>query len=255
MKTITVGNQKGGCAKTSTVYALSAALTKLHHKRVLMVDLDAQRNLSYTAGLDLLNTDNTLYNVFKGNTTLQACITSVGTSMFIVSGGLELSSADFEFTKTGREYMLREALEVVQDDYDYCVIDTEPHLGVMTTNALTASDSVIIPIQADIYGLQGLEQLKGYIDTIKRYSNPSLEIAGILITRYDGRTTISKTMSEQIQDKATEYGIPVFKTKIRQGVAVSESALLQEDIYTVNPRSKVAKDYTEFTEEYLKGDK
>lgn len=253
MKIITVGNQKGGCAKTSTVWALGTGLTKLEGKRVLMIDLDAQRNLSYTAGINLLDTEHTMYHVFKGDTKLKACINAVAVNLDIVCGGLELSQADMEFVQTGREYMLREKLEVVQDDYDYCVIDTEPHLGVMTTNALTASDTVIIPIQADIYGLQGLEQLRGFIDTVKKYSNPNLEISGILITRLDARTTLAQTMTEQIQEQATEYNIPVFDTRIRQAVAVGESALLQEDIYASN--STVAEDYANFITEFLKGDK
>lgn len=253
MKIITVGNQKGGCAKTSTVWALSTGLTKLKSKRVLMIDLDAQRNLSYTAGLNLLDTEHTMYHVFKGDTKLKACINAVSVNLDIVCGGLELSQADMEFVQTGREYMLREKLEVVQDDYDYCIIDTEPHLGVMTTNALTASDTVIIPIQADIYGLQGLEQLRGFIDTIRKYSNPSLEISGILITRLDARTTLAQTMTEQIQEQAQAYNIPVFNTRIRQAVAVGESALLQEDIYASN--STVAEDYEKFIDEFLKGDK
>jgi len=253
MKIITIGNQKGGCAKTSTVWALGTGLTKLKRKRVLMIDLDAQRNLSYTAGINLLDTEHTLYHVFKNDTKLKACINAVSVNLDIVCGGLELSQADMEFVQTGREYMLREKLEVVQDDYDYCIIDTEPHLGVMTTNALTASDSVIIPIQADIYGLQGLEQLRGFIDTIRKYSNPSLEISGILITRLDARTTLAQTMTEQIQEQAQAYNIPVFDTRIRQAVAVGESALLQEDIYGTN--STVAQDYAQFVDEFLKGDK
>ena len=253
MEIITVGNQKGGCAKTSTVWALGTGLNKLKGLRVLMIDLDAQRNLSYTAGLNLLETQHTMYHVFKGDTKLKACIQTVGINLDIVCGGLELSQADMEFTKTGREYMLREALEVVQDDYDFCICDTEPHLGVMTTNALTASDSVIIPIQADIYGLQGLEQLRGFIDTVKKYSNPNLEISGILITRLDSRTTLAQTMTEQIQEQANEYGYKVFDTRIRQAVAVGESALLQEDIYASN--STVAQDYSNFIDEFMKGDK
>jgi len=253
MKIITIGNQKGGCAKTSTVWALGTGLTKLKRKRVLMIDLDAQRNLSYTAGINLLDTEHTLYHVFKNDTKLKACINAVSVNLDIVCGGLELSQADMEFVQTGREYMLREKLEVVQDDYDYCIIDTEPHLGVMTTNALTASDTVIIPIQADIYGLQGLEQLRGFIDTIRKYSNPSLEISGILITRLDARTTLAQTMTEQIQEQAQAYNIPVFDTRIRQAVAVGESALLQEDIYGTN--STVAQDYAQFVDEFLKGDK
>lgn len=253
MKTITVGNQKGGCAKTSTVWALGTGLTKLKGKRVLMIDLDAQRNLSYTAGLNLLDTEHTLYHVFKGDTKLKACINPVSVNLDIVCGGLELSQADFDFSRPEQVYMLKEMLEVVQNDYDYCVIDTEPHLGVMVTNALIASDTVIIPIQADIYGLQGLEQLRGFIDNKKKYFNPSLEIEGILITRIDARTTLAQTMTEQIQERATEYNIPVFNTRIRQAVAVGESALLQEDIYASN--STVAEDYADFIDEYLKGDK
>ncbi len=252
MQTITLSNQKGGVAKTTTAHILAAGLHKRNYK-ILIVDLDPQCNLSYSCGIDMMKVEHTLYDVFKGNAISKQAITSVKQGFDIVSGGLTLAGADMDFTQTGREYMLREALKEVSDDYDYCIIDTPPTLGILTVNALTASQTIIIPMTADIYAIQGLSQLQGLIKNVRKYCNPDLSIAGLLLTRYSERTVISRDLKRYIEEAAQRLETKLFQSTIREAVAVRESQLIVSDIFTESPKSKVAKDYNDFIDEFLKG--
>lgn len=252
MQTITLSNQKGGVAKTTTAHILAAGLHNRNYK-ILIVDLDPQCNLSYSCGIDMMKVEHTLYDVFKGNAISKQAITSVKQGFDIVSGGLTLAGADMDFTQTGREYMLREALKEVSDDYDYCIIDTPPTLGILTVNALTASQSIIIPMTADAYSIQGLSQLQGLIKNVRKYCNPDLSIAGLLLTRYSDRTVISRDLKRYIEEAAQRLETKLFQSTIREAVAVRESQLIVSDIFTESPKSKVAKDYNDFIDEFLKG--
>ncbi len=252
MQTITLSNQKGGVAKTTTAHILAAGLHNRNYK-ILIVDLDPQCNLSYSCGIDMMKVEHTLYDVFKENATSKQAITSVKQGFDIVSGGLTLAGADMDFTQTGREYMLREALKEVSDDYDYCIIDTPPTLGILTVNALTASQTIIIPMTADIYAIQGLSQLQGLIKNVRKYCNPDLSIAGLLLTRYSERTVISRDLKRYIEEAAERLETKLFQSTIREAVAVRESQLIVSDIFTESPKSKVAKDYNDFIDEFLKG--
>lgn len=218
----------------------------------MIVDLDPQCNLSYSCGIDMMKVEHTLYDVFKENATSKQAITSVKQGFDIVSGGLTLAGADMDFTQTGREYMLREALKEVSDDYDYCIIDTPPTLGILTVNALTASQTIIIPMTADIYAIQGLSQLQGLIKNVRKYCNPDLSIAGLLLTRYSERTVISRDLKRYIEEAAERLETKLFQSTIREAVAVRESQLIVSDIFAEAPRSKVTKDYNDFIDEFLK---
>lgn len=251
MQTITLTNQKGGVAKTTTAHILAAGLYNRNYK-ILVVDLDPQSNLSFSCGIDMMNVEHTLYDVFKENATSKQAITSAKCGFNIISGGLTLAGADMDFTQTGREYMLREALKEVSDDYDYCIIDTPPTLGILTVNALTASQTIIIPMTADIYAIQGLSQLQGLIKNVRKYCNADLEIAGLLLTRYSDRTVISRDLKQYIEEAAEHLETKLFKSTIREAVAVRESQLIVSDIFTASPRSKVTKDYNDFINEFLK---
>ena len=231
MQTITLSNQKGGVAKTTTAHILAAGLHNRNYK-ILIVDLDPQCNLSYSCGIDMMKVEHTLYDVFKGNAISKQAITSVKQGFDIVSGGLTLAGADMDFTQTGREYMLREALKEVSDDYDYCIIDTPPTLGILTVNALTASQTIIIPMTADIYAIQGLSQLQGLIKNVRKYCNPDLSIAGLLLTRYSERTVISRDLKRYIEEAAERLKTKLFQSTIREAVAVRESQLIVSDIFT-----------------------
>ena len=250
MKVITLSNQKGGVSKTTTAAALASGLSQ-RGLRVLAVDLDPQCNLSVNAGVDVLNVAGTLYNVFKGETDVEAAIYQSDNGYSVLPGGLALAGADMEFTQTGREYMLSEALERVSERFDYCVIDTPPTLGILTTNALAASQAVIIPLTADAYALQGLTRLNGLIQNVKRYCNRELTVAGLLLTRFNDRQNVTKALRSQIEAKAAEIGTQVFKTKIRESVAVREAALLRGDIFTDAPKANATLDYTDFINEVM----
>ena len=253
MKAITLSNQKGGVAKTTTTGALASGLSQRGYK-VLAVDTDPQCNLSLSSGVDILSMDQTLYDVFKGTADLQDTIQKTDLGYDLSTGGLNLAVADMEFTQTGREFMLREALDSVKADYDFCIIDTPPTIGILTVNALTASDSVVIPLTADLYSIQGLSQLNGMIERVRKYSNKDLKIAGLLITRHDERTNISKALQAQITQTAEKLGTKVFKQPIRNSVAVRESQVMKSDIFTEAPKANATKDYTAFIDELLKGE-
>ena len=250
MKVITLSNQKGGVSKTTTAAALASGLSQRGFS-VLAVDLDPQCNLSVNAGVDVLNVSGTLYNVFKGETDVEAAIYQSKIGFSVLPGGLALAGADMEFTQTGREFMLSGALERVSESFDYCVIDTPPTLGILTTNALAASQAVIIPLTADAYALQGLTQLNGLIQNVRKYCNRGLTVAGLLLTRFNDRQNISKAIQKQIEAKAAEIGTQVFKTKIRESVAVREAALLMGDIFTEAPKANATLDYTAFIDEVM----
>jgi chromosome partitioning protein len=218
---------------------------------VLAVDLDPQCNLSLASGADILNMDQTLYDVFKGSAELPDLIQKTELGYDLITGGLTLAGADMDFTQTGREFMLREALDSVKADYDFCITDTPPTLGILTVNALTASDSVIIPLTADLYSIQGLSQLNLLIQRVRKYSNKDLEIAGLLITRHDERTNVSKALMDQILLTAEKLGTKVFSKPIRNSVAIRESQVMRADIFTEAPKANATKDYTAFIDELL----
>ena len=250
MITITLSNQKGGVAKTTTSSALAAGLS---HKgfKVLAVDLDPQCNFCLSAGIDPLQVERSLYDVFKKTAAVTDVIMKSPIGYDFLPGGLTLAGADMDFTQTGREFMLTEALEGISGQYDYAIIDTPPTLGILTVNALTASQGVIIPMAADAYSLQGLSQLHGLIQSIRRYCNRDLQIMGLLLTKYHDRQTVSKTINDLIERAADQLQTKVFETKIRESVAIREAALMQNDFLTEAPKAKATLDYNAFIEEVI----
>ena len=253
MKTITLANQKGGVGKSTSSGALASGLSKRGYK-VIAVDLDPQCNLSLGAGADILNMDKSLYDVFKETVGLQDLIQTTSHGYDLITGGLSLAGADMDFTQTGREYMLKEALDSLRNDYDFCIIDTPPTLGILTVNALTASDKVIIPLSADLYAIQGLSQLNMLIKRVTKYSNHDLKVSGLLITRHDERTNVSKALSDQINQLAEKLGTKVFRQPIRNSVAVRESQAMMSDLFTEAPKANATKDYAAFIDELLEGE-
>lgn len=255
MITIAVIAQKGGVGKTSTAQAVGAGLAKYYAARVLYVDTDAQGNLSRsmeadntgTAGADALE-------IMTGRATAEAAIQHTAHGDIIASSPA-LSGADREpsLSKVGREYRLRKALEAVSGAYDYCIIDTPPALSIITVNALTACDKVIIPAQADDYSLEALDRLRETIETVKTYCNPSLQVDGILLTRYNGRAVISREIAEMMESEAIAQKSRIYSTKIRECTAVKEAQAMREDIFSYAPRSNAAKDYRALLEEIVKG--
>ena len=251
MKTVVFSNQKGGVGKTTSAAALAAGLSSRGYK-VVAVDLDHQCNFCLSSGVDMLTVKHTLYDVFKGDAQVDDVIVP-GLGYDIIPGGLALAAADMEFTQTGREYMLSEALEAVSDRYEFAVIDTPPTLGILTINALTAADGVIIPLTADVYALQGLNQLNGLIHSVKKYSNKGLQIYGLLLTKYNERQNVTKALRDQVEAAAGQLGTKLFKTAIRESVAVREAQLLHSDFLKEAPNANAAIDYEAFITEFVEG--
>lgn len=247
MKTITVTNQKGGTGKTTTAIQLAAGLSLKGYK-TLSIDLDAQGNLTYTAGAKTNGA--TALGVLTGEVKAEDAIQHTP-SGDIIAANKALAGADAFIADTGKEYRLKEALESLQAAYDYIIIDTPPALGILTINALTACDSVIIPAQADIYSLQGVEQLAETMKPVKKYCNPALTVEGILLTRYSPRSVLSRDVAELAAQLAGKLGTKLFKTTIREAIAVKEAQISQQSLYSYAPKANVTEDYNRFIAELI----
>ena len=234
-------NQKGGVGKSTTAEALSAGLF-LKGFKTLAIDLDAQGNMTYTAKAS--TEGSTALGVLMGEVKPEAAIQHTDNSGDIIAASKALAGADAFIKETGKEYRL-------QGIYDYIIIDTPPALGILTINALTACNSVIIPAQADIYSLQGIEQLAETIKPVRKYCNPSLTIAGILLTRYSPRAVLSREVAEIADQLAQRLGTKVFRTTIRENISVKEAQISQTSLFDYAPNSNAAKDYQAFIEELL----
>ena len=232
-------NQKGGVGKSTTAAALGAGLI-LKGYRVLYIDLDAQGNLTFNmgAGASALSS----LEVLTGTATAEEAIrhTEQGD---IIPASPALAGADNLITATGKEYRLKEALDPLQSRYDYIVVDTPPALGILTVNALTACTGAIVPAQADAWSLQGITQLNGTIQTVKKYCNPALKVKGIVLTRFNSRAVVSRDMQELIAQTAAALDTKLYKTAIRECTALKEAQAVQQDIYSYAPRSNATADY------------
>lgn len=252
MKVITITNQKGGTGKTTTAHALMSGLTKKKYK-VLAVDLDPQCNLSFILQADPEKP--TALGILTGEAKIKDAIQTTSIGDFI-SSSKRLANAETLLEGVGREYKLKKALAPIKDKYDYILIDTPPALGILTLNALTACNSVIIPAVADIFSLQGIERLSETIEPVKEYTNKDIYIEGILLTKYTGdRTTLNRNIREIAEQTASKLHTRLYKTAIREAVAVREAQTCLQDIFTYAPKSKPAEDYKHFIDEFLKADK
>lgn len=246
-KVISVINQKGGVGKTSTCIALNAGLQKSGAK-TLLIDLDAQGNLSYA-----VNADTSEYNALRVLQRPEKVLDEIKGSKQgdIIASTPTLTNAEAVITEVGKEYRLKEAINHISNEYDYIIIDTPPALSILTINALTASDYVIIPAQADVFSLQGIAQLNQTIETVKKYTNPKLNVLGILLCRHNPRTNLTQHLTALIEDTANALNTTVFNSKIREAVAVKESQAFQSNIFEYAKNSNVAEDYQAFVDEVL----
>lgn len=247
MQVVAVVNRRGGVGKTVTAHALGAGL-KQKGKKVLFIDLDSQTNLTFDTGAE--EAEITAMEMLTGQVPAEEAITSTDQGD-IIPASADLATADIVIKDTGREYRLKEAIEGLK--YDYIIIDTPPALGILTTNALTAADRVIVPAQAEIHSLQGIGLLKDTLDAVRKYTNPKLKIDGILLTRYNSRAIISQDMRTDLEEMARQMQTKLYSTPIRECTAIKEAQALQQDIFTYAPKSNAAKDYTEFITQFLKG--
>lgn len=246
---ITITNQKGGVAKSTTSQNLGAGLASKGYK-TLLIDLDAQANLSIACGVK--EPKATTYSILKDKTQTAGAIYKVKDNLDIIPASLALSTADLELNEVGKEYKLAEALEGVKDVYDYIIIDTPPALSILTVNALTTADRVIIPAQADLFSLEAIKQLNGTLETIKRYTNKGLEIEGILLTRYNNRNILTQELTEVLNSTANYLKTKVFNSSIREAIAIKEAQARKQDIFSYNAESNVAGDYMGLVEEVIK---
>ena len=241
---ISLLNHKGGVGKTTSTINIGAAMVELG-KKVLLIDLDPQANL--TLSLGIVGQKNSIYEALRGECDLQPYTHKPNLDVIIST--LDLSGAEMELiNEAGREYILRELLANVIDDYDYVLLDCPPSLGLLTLNALTSSQYVLIPLQTEFLALQGLAKIKQVIDKVKLRLNRSLDIGGVIATMYDSRRILNRDVVETIHKY---FGEKVFKTYIRDNVALAEAPAQRKDIFAYNARSAGAEDYLSLCKELL----
>lgn len=254
MQIIAITQQKGGTGKTTTAAAIGAGLLR-RGQRVLFIDLDPQGNLSFILGADQSHA--TARDVLIEQQSASKCAQPLATDKIpgiegagaIIPASAFLSGADVTITGQGREYRLITALEPIAGAFDYCIIDTPPALGILTVNALTAADRVIIPCLADVFSIQATGQIADTINGIRANCNPKLQIAGLLLTRYTARQNLTKDTAEILEDAARQMGTRLFNTRIRESVALREAQAMGRDIFTYAPKSNGAEDYNQLIEE------
>ena len=251
-KIIAVTNQKGGVGKTTTCSSLCGCLSAMNN-RVLAIDLDPQGNLSFSLGAETEGCY-TVYNMFHGNTSLYDTIQHVP-CCDIAPANIMLSGCELELTNVGREYILREQLNAIADNYDYVIIDTPPALSILTINAYTAANELIIPMVPEILSLQGISQLKETIFAVKKYYNKALEIRGILLNKYNPRLILTKEVEDLANLIAEQLDTDVFEQKISSSVIIAEAPAHAKTVIEYAPRSKAAKEYIDLIYEILKMEK
>lgn len=248
MVKVCIINKKGGVAKTTTALAIAAGLIK-KGKKVLSIDLDSQCNLTMCTGaqLDGKNVLGVLLEQVSITDAIQK--TPMGD---VLPACLALAGADGVITETGKEYRLRESLNAIEDEYDYAIIDTPPSLGVLSINAMTAADWIVIPAQADIFSRDGLMQLARAIDKDRKYCNKNLKIAGIVLTRYSDRNILSRNLRKTYDDIAAQMGTKVLSSTIRENIAIKEAQVMHQTIFDYDKNSNGAHDYRNLVNELLK---
>ncbi|HPD97038.1 MAG TPA: ParA family protein [Synergistales bacterium] len=244
-RTIAVINQKGGVGKTTTAANLGVALAR-SGKNVLLVDADPQAHLSVSLGHP--DAEPSLYEVLTGKGSLQDVAVSVEKGVDLVPADITLARADMELSwQPGKDFILREVLASASER-DFTLIDCPPSLGLLTLNALTASDEVLIPLQAEFLPLRGISQLIEAIDLVRSRTNPGLSITGVLFTRWDGRKVLSR---ETLEQAGTCFGNALMKTRIRECVSLAEAPGNGQHIFDYAPRSNGASDYLDMAHEVL----
>ena len=249
-KAIAIFNQKGGVGKTTTNINLAACLA-IRGKKVLILDIDPQGNTTSGIGVTKRNLKNTVYNILidKDYDPRKAIIKTNVENLDLIPASVDLAGAEVELVgMEGRENALKDGLEKIKDNYDYIFIDCPPSLGLLTINSLAAVDSVLVPIQCEFYALEGVSQLVSTIDLVKRSLNPKLEIQGVILSMFDGRTNLSLQV---VQEVKKYFGNKVYATVIPRNVRLAEAPSYGMPITEYDPNSKGAEAYGDFADEFL----
>ena len=248
-RTIAIANQKGGVGKTTTAINLSACLAE-KGKKVLAVDMDPQGNMTSGLGVDKDSVENTIYNLIIGESKMEeVLIKDVLENLDIIPTNIDLSGAEIELLVVEeKEYIVRNEIDKIKDNYDFIIIDCPPSLSMLTINAMTTADSVLVPIQCEYYALEGLSQLIHTVELVRDRLNPKLTIEGVVFTMYDARTNLSLQVVENVKDNLEQT---IYKTIIPRNIRLAEAPSYGIPINKYDPKSAGAESYLRLADEVI----
>ncbi len=246
---IAVANQKGGVGKTTTAINLSSCLAE-KGKKVLAVDMDPQGNMTSGLGVDKNSVENTIYDLIIGESSVDEVLRKdIMKNLDIIPANIDLSAAEIELIDVeDKEYIVRNVIKDIKDNYDYIIIDCPPSLSMLTINAMTTATSVLVPIQCEYYALEGLSQLIHTVDLVRDRLNPELEIEGVVFTMYDARTNLSLQVVENVKDNLHQN---IYKTIIPRNIRLAEAPSYGVPINEYDPKSAGSESYMRLAEEVI----
>ena len=250
---IAIANQKGGVGKTTTAINLSACLAEAK-QRVLVIDIDPQGNTTSGLGIDKEEKENTIYEVMLGEISIeQAICKEAFDCLDVIPSNVNLAGAEIDLIDIeDREYILKKSIAQIRKNYDYIILDCPPSLSMLTVNAMTAADTVLVPIQCEYYALEGLTQLIHTIHLVQKKLNPNLELEGVVFTMYDSRTNLSMQVVENVKQNLNQH---IFKTVIPRNIRLAEAPSYGQPINLYDPKSAGAEAYLTLAEEVIRNNR